>query len=161
VPRVRIDPTTIGKVERWHQTLQTDFLNEVGPFATIEEAQAAVDAWRHEYNHDRRHQSLGMATPVSVFRPSPPQAGEALRLWAPADLEPLTSPPAAPDDPAKDLARLRRTDARRAGPPPARLAASLEEFVGHPAYGIAQLRQDLERFVFLLGGSDGEALFGL
>ena len=44
---------------------------------------------------------------------------------------------------------------------PARLAASLEEFVGHPAYGITQLRDDLERFVFLLGGSDGESLFGL
>jgi hypothetical protein len=43
---------------------------------------------------------------------------------------------------------------------PARLAASLEQFVGHPAYGLAQLRDDLERFVFLLGGSDGEPLFG-
>ena len=43
---------------------------------------------------------------------------------------------------------------------PARLAASLEQFVGHPAYGLPQLRSDLERFVFLLGGSDGEHLFG-
>jgi hypothetical protein len=43
---------------------------------------------------------------------------------------------------------------------PARLAASLAESVGHPAYGLPQLRQDLERFVFLLGGSDGEQLFG-
>lgn len=42
----------------------------------------------------------------------------------------------------------------------ARLATSLAEFVGHPAYGITQLRDDLERFVFLLGGSDGEPLFG-
>jgi hypothetical protein len=44
---------------------------------------------------------------------------------------------------------------------PGRLATSLEQFVGHPAYGIPQLHQDLERFVFLLGGSDGEPLFGL
>jgi hypothetical protein len=44
---------------------------------------------------------------------------------------------------------------------PSRLGPSLEEFVGHPAYGIGQLREDLERFVFLLGGSDGESLFGL
>jgi hypothetical protein len=43
---------------------------------------------------------------------------------------------------------------------PARLATSLEEFTGHPAYGIVQLRGDLERFVFLLGGSGGEGLFG-
>jgi hypothetical protein len=33
--------------------------------------------------------------------------------------------------------------------------------VGHPAYGLDELRGDLERFVFLLGGSDGEHLFGL
>jgi hypothetical protein len=44
---------------------------------------------------------------------------------------------------------------------PARLGASLEQFVGHPAYGLPQLRDDLERFVFLLGGSDGQSLFGL
>ena len=43
---------------------------------------------------------------------------------------------------------------------PARLGTSLEQFVGHPAYGPPQLRQDLERFAFLLGGSDGEPLFG-
>lgn len=44
---------------------------------------------------------------------------------------------------------------------PGRLAASLDEFVGHPGYGIQDLRGDLERFAFLLGGSDGEHLFGL
>jgi hypothetical protein len=90
-------PTTIGKVERWHQTLQTELLNLAGPSATIEEAQAAVDAWRHEYNHDRPHQSLGMATPADRFRPAPPKPDDALSLWAPADLEPITSPPPVPD----------------------------------------------------------------
>ena len=44
---------------------------------------------------------------------------------------------------------------------PARLAVSLEEFAGNPAYGITQLHQDLERFVFLPDGSGGEALSGL
>jgi len=47
-----------------------------------------------------------------------------------------------------------------AGPrprPPRRLPG---DFVGHPAYNITQLHQNLERFVFLLGGSDGEPLFG-
>ena len=44
---------------------------------------------------------------------------------------------------------------------PGRLAASLAEFVGQPAYGTQQLRADLDRFTFLLGGSDGEPLFGL
>ncbi len=40
------------------------------------------------------------------------------------------------------------------------LDASLNRFVGHPAYGISQLRADLDRFTFLLGGSGGEPLFG-
>jgi hypothetical protein len=43
---------------------------------------------------------------------------------------------------------------------PGRLGASQLDFAGHPAYGISQLRDDLERFVFLPGGSDGEPLFG-
>jgi hypothetical protein len=43
---------------------------------------------------------------------------------------------------------------------PGRLGASLADYVGHPAYGTTQLRQDLDRFVFLLGGDDGESLFG-
>ena len=43
---------------------------------------------------------------------------------------------------------------------PDRLAASLAQFAGHPAHGITQLREDLERIAFLLGSSDGEQLFG-
>jgi hypothetical protein len=43
---------------------------------------------------------------------------------------------------------------------PGRLGVSLAQFVGHATYGLAQLRDDLERFVFLLGGSDREQLFG-
>ena len=43
---------------------------------------------------------------------------------------------------------------------PAHLDASLTRFIGHPAYGAGQLRADLHRFVFLLGGDDGQALFG-
>jgi len=34
------------------------------------------------------------------------------------------------------------------------------EFADHPAYGLAQLRGDLERLAFLLSGSDGDQLFG-
>jgi hypothetical protein len=39
---------------------------------------------------------------------------------------------------------------------PGRLGASLQDFAGDPAYGIQHLRNDLDRFIFLLGGSDGE-----
>jgi hypothetical protein len=62
---------------------------------------------------------------------------------------------------AAELAEMLQFLSQWLGRDPARLGPSLEEFVGHPAYGITQLRQDLERFVFLLGGSDGEPLFGL
>ena len=40
------------------------------------------------------------------------------------------------------------------------LAESFAAFVGHPAYNVGELRQDLDRFTFLLGGDDGETLFG-
>jgi transposase InsO family protein len=56
-------PTTTGKIQRLHQTLQQEPLNVHGPFADIEDAQAAVDTWRKEYNADRPHQSLAMAIP--------------------------------------------------------------------------------------------------
>jgi len=40
------------------------------------------------------------------------------------------------------------------------LADSFAAFVGHPAYNTGTLCADLHRFVFLLGASDGEDLFG-
>ena len=40
-----------------------------------------------------------------------------------------------------------------------RLGASLQNFVGNRAYGISQLRTDLDRFVFLLGGDNTGHLF--
>ena len=61
---------------------------------------------------------------------------------------------------AAELAELLQFLAQWLARDPGRLGASLEQFVGHPAYGLAHLREDLERFVFLLGGSDGEDLFG-
>jgi hypothetical protein len=40
------------------------------------------------------------------------------------------------------------------------LETSPEDFIGSSAYGTRQLRDDLARFIFPLGGSDGEPLFG-
>ncbi|WP_282697821.1 IS481 family transposase [Streptomyces sp. CC208A] len=64
-------PTTTGKIERFHKTLRRELLDHVGQFADQGTAQAAIDAWVHAYNHTRPHQSLAMATPASVFRPTP------------------------------------------------------------------------------------------
>jgi hypothetical protein len=40
-----------------------------------------------------------------------------------------------------------------------RLEASLRQFLDTGGYDVTQLRNDLARFVFLLGGDDGDALF--
>ena len=61
---------------------------------------------------------------------------------------------------AAELAELLRFLAQWLARDPGRLGASLEAFVGHPAYHLGELRQDLNRFTFLVGGDDGESLFG-
>jgi transposase InsO family protein len=75
-------PTTTGKIERLHQSLQNELLNDHGPFKSIEDLQAALDAWRQEYNTDRPHQSLEMAFPASRFAP----AASMLELRVPPHL---------------------------------------------------------------------------
>lgn len=40
------------------------------------------------------------------------------------------------------------------------VAGSLRRFVGADGYDVEGLRADLAGFVFLLGGDDGEAMFG-
>lgn len=64
----RRSPTTTGKIERFHNTLRRELLDETGAFESIEAAQAATDEWVHAYNTARPHQSLAMATPASLFR---------------------------------------------------------------------------------------------
>ena len=60
-------PTTTGKVERWHKTLRREFLNGK-VFSSIEDAQAQLDQWVRTYNHERPHQSIGMAVPWDRFQ---------------------------------------------------------------------------------------------
>ena len=63
-------PTTTGKIERFHQSLRKEFLAEQ-TFASIEAAQAELDAWVADYNTVRPHQALEMATPAERFRLAP------------------------------------------------------------------------------------------
>jgi transposase InsO family protein len=91
-------PTTTGKIERLHQTLQLELLNVRGPFASIEDAQAAIDAWRKDYNTARPHQSLAMAFPAARFTAA---VRDAIGLRIPAEL--TRQPPPVPDaDPEPD-----------------------------------------------------------
>ncbi|HEY5178259.1 MAG TPA: IS481 family transposase [Dermatophilaceae bacterium] len=74
-------PNQNGKVERFHGTFRPDFLDQVGPFTSIEEAQAAVDVWVADYNAQRPHQGLDdkfPVTPAERFEPVPAADRESL-----------------------------------------------------------------------------------
>lgn len=93
----RRSPTTTGKVERWHQTLRRELLDEAGAFSNLTAAQQAIDGWVHSYNHQRPHQSPDIATPASLFRPRnalPPAPKQGTAAAGPNPAEPLTPPQA-------------------------------------------------------------------
>jgi Integrase core domain len=118
-------PTTTGKIERLHQTLQRELLDVHGPFESIEALQAALDAWRQEYNTDRPHQSLGMAFPASRFTP----ASSLLELRIPAQLTAGTGQP--PPRPVPNLLSVNSPPAAAAADP---VAAKARD--GRPALEI-------------------------
>jgi transposase InsO family protein len=82
-------PTTTGKIERFHQSLRRELLDEVAVWPDLQTAQAAIDAFRAEYNTNRPHQSLDMAFPADRFIPRPADGLLPLRL--PATLSASTS----------------------------------------------------------------------
>ncbi len=59
-------PTTTGKIERFHKTIRKEFLPGHS-FATIEQAQAELDAWVVRYNSEREHQAIGEVPPARRF----------------------------------------------------------------------------------------------
>jgi transposase InsO family protein len=59
-------PTTTGKIERFHRTLRVEFLSG-RIFDSLVAAQSDLDAWVLDYNTNRPHQSLKMATPSQRF----------------------------------------------------------------------------------------------
>ena len=88
-------PTTTGKVERWHKTIRAEFLRvHDRRHATLEELQAAFDAWVEEYNTVRPHEALGMRPPIERFQLAPhSSAGEVLVVDPiPASAEPGVQP---------------------------------------------------------------------
>ncbi|MGW5328892.1 IS481 family transposase [Streptomyces sp. NPDC004014] len=85
-------PTTTGKIERFHQTLRRELLDQRDPFVDLAAAQAAVDAWLEDYNRTRPHQALDMAVPASRFVPRPRSEQDALPVVLPARLDPVPSP---------------------------------------------------------------------
>jgi transposase InsO family protein len=61
-------PQTQGKVERFHQTLKARTRHRGAPTTMGEWERWAVE-FRHEYNHERPHEALGMKTPSEVYQP--------------------------------------------------------------------------------------------
>jgi hypothetical protein len=83
-------PNQNGKVERFHGTFRPEFLDTEGPFTSVGQAQAAVDAWVQDYNADRPHQALDQKVPVTPaerFAPVPESQRSLVDLWLPAALE--------------------------------------------------------------------------
>jgi transposase InsO family protein len=65
-------PQTNGKKERLHLTLDLEVLNTRPSWDTIDDVQAAYDAWNPFYNHQRPHQALGeTVVPADRYQPSP------------------------------------------------------------------------------------------
>jgi hypothetical protein len=99
-------------------------------------------------------------------KPPPPAPGPLPALSLPVEAVPARGDAGGAGQPAVEVDRVVPASgdvqllSQWLARDPARLGDSLAQFVGHPAYGLAQLRGDLQRFIFLLGGSDGAALFG-
>jgi transposase InsO family protein len=70
-------PTTTGKIERLHKTMRKEFFADQR-FATLEEAQRALDAWVSDYNTNREHQGIGDVAPIRRFELAQPASFEVL-----------------------------------------------------------------------------------
>ncbi len=93
-------PTTTGKVERLHKTIRTEFLAAAnGTFATLADAQSALDAWVEQYNHDRPHQAVGMRPPIERFRLAADDATQVLQVVDPAPVLPVSTGSSRPRPP--------------------------------------------------------------
>ena len=66
-------------IESWHSTVEFE-LRKLEHFATKAQARIRVAAWIEEYNHERKHSSLGMRAPVAyelALQQGEPDATEA------------------------------------------------------------------------------------
>ena len=61
-------PEQNGRHERLHLTLKTEATRP--PSTNVLQQQARFDTFVHQFNHERPHQALDMATPASRYQPS-------------------------------------------------------------------------------------------
>jgi transposase InsO family protein len=111
-------PNQNGKVERFHGTMRPEFLATAGPFTTVAEAQAAVDAWVAHYNTDRPHQGLDVTMPVTPadrFEPVPAEQRQQIELWLPPAPTSVATPVPAVTEPVVDSEPVGRDQLPRRG----------------------------------------------
>lgn len=75
-------PEQNGGHERMHRDIAIEV--EAGPGGDLVAEQAALQTWRHEFNHERPHEALGMQVPADLYAKSP-------RTYDPSEIE-LTYP---------------------------------------------------------------------
>ena len=61
-------PQTQGKIERWHRTIKEHVPTR--HYDGLPQVQAALDDFRHTYNHVRPHEALGQRPPRDCYQPS-------------------------------------------------------------------------------------------
>ena len=123
-------PTTQGKNERFHQTLQK-WLNARTPAKTIQGLQVLVDEFDEYYNNERVHQALDGKTPN--------EAWAAAEIAPPPVPEPRmpTVPPAAV---SAQASYFTSESARATAPPTATLPPSRTRLALHAAEGAADVK---------------------
>jgi transposase InsO family protein len=62
-------PQTQGKVERIHETMDVELLND-NEFFDLSAAEVAFGLWREDYNYVRPHEALGLHCPGEVYHKS-------------------------------------------------------------------------------------------
>jgi putative transposase len=104
-------------IESWHSTVEFE-LRELEHFATKAQARVRVAAWIEEYNHHRRHSSLGMLSPVAYELELAQQRGRGLTEPSPRAEGRSMSTPLPPAQHGAVLAGVKATPS---GWPPASL----------------------------------------
>ncbi|MER7870421.1 IS481 family transposase [Streptomyces pseudogriseolus] len=160
-------PTTTGKIERFHQTLRRELLDQRDPFVDLAAAQAAVDTWLEDYNRTRPHQALDMAVPASRFVPRPRSEQDALPVVLPARLDPVPSlevPVSAPEPVAAAWpmaeGEVGAIEVERVVPASGNLSLRGQQIWFGPALAgtAVTLRIDVNRLHVLIGGGRHKTL---
>ena len=106
-------PTTTGKIERLHQSLQLELLDVHGPFEFPGSAAGRTGCMAGGSDSDRPHQSLNMAFPASRFTP----AVSPLPLRVPSQLIAASTRQAEqPEPPSAELSAAPAPDGQQAPP---------------------------------------------